>query len=158
MKAWWAITVAMALAGCTFATRTATPKPVAATAPSAVVWTPSEQASALRQWRNRSAPAVAGVQDSMRDLAIAVKAADYPAIQASCHKVGDAVNAIGSSLPSPDTRLTAAFDTAVHSFTTATAGCGIWMPGVTDDQVNAFMSSMHVAIDQMDTAMYMMSG
>jgi hypothetical protein len=164
MKALWVLAAAASLtapfilAGCTIATETAAPKPVAATAPSAGAPTPSDPAAALRQWRTRSAAAVASMQDAMRDLGIAIKAADYPAIQANCHKVGDAANAIASALPSPDTRLTAAFDTAVHSFSAATAGCGIWVPGVTDEQANSFMGSMHVAIDQMDTAMFMMSG
>jgi hypothetical protein len=156
MKALWVVAAAasMTLAGCTITTETAAPKPVAATVASPT----SDPAAALRQWRTHSASAVASMQDAMRDFGISISTADYPAIQANCRKVGDAANAIASALPSPDARVTSALDTAVRSFGTATAGCGIWVPGVTDEQANGFMSNMHLAIDQMDTAMYIMSG
>jgi hypothetical protein len=163
MKAWWAAVAAVAsliVAGCDSATDTPTATPVGPTTASRGGNDPAPigQASAIAQWRNRSAAAVASMQDAMRDLGIAMKSADYPAIQADCRKVSDAAKAIGSALPSPDSKLTAAFDGAVNSFTVATGSCGIWVPGVSHEQVNAFLSSMHQAIDQMDTAMYMASG
>ena len=153
MKTRWAIAagiLSLALAGCGQA---AHPPVTSANAPA-----PKDGSFAVEQWRNQSQNAVAAMQDSMRDLGIAMKSADYPAIQTSCHKVSDAARAIGSALPSPDSGLTAAVQGAVDSFTAATQSCGIWAPGVSDQQVGAFMTSMHRAIDQMDTAMLMMSG
>jgi hypothetical protein len=156
MKAWWAIAaavVSLAAAGCSTAGH-----PTAATISTrAHPLASSDQAVALAQWRNRAEVAVASMQDSMRDLGIAMKSADYPAIQTNCHKVSDAATAIGSALPSPDSGLTAVMQGAVDSFRAATQSCEILAPGVSDEQVNGFLASMHRAIDQMDSAMLMMS-
>jgi hypothetical protein len=78
-------------------------------------------------------PAWQLMQSSLQNLANAVQAADWTAINTSCQQLAGAAQRYQASLPSPDSRVTPRIQSAADNINQAVDVCMTWVPGSQPD-------------------------